>query len=64
MAHRAAHPDRYPVRKALLETNPERTRKHAQYPPTQVRDPLPSLCAPSPTHSFAGPPASVRWRLS
>lgn len=37
MAHRAANPSAYPLRKALLEANPERTAKSAAYPPTKVR---------------------------
>ncbi|GAA5842996.1 hypothetical protein JCM3766R1_001656 [Sporobolomyces carnicolor] len=36
MAHRAAHPDRYPVRKGILEANPLRTEKGQTYPPTKV----------------------------
>lgn len=36
MAHRAAHPEQYPLRKPLLDFNPERTRKAETYPPTQV----------------------------
>lgn len=37
MAHRAANPKKYPVRQHLLDANPERTKKHAEYPPTKVR---------------------------
>ncbi|GAA5946989.1 hypothetical protein JCM3765_002103 [Sporobolomyces pararoseus] len=36
MAHRAAHPEKYPVRKGILEANPARTEKGKQYPPTKV----------------------------
>ncbi|GAA5922423.1 uncharacterized protein JCM15063_003299 [Sporobolomyces koalae] len=36
MAHRAAHPDKYPVRKGILEANPTRTEKGKQFPPTKV----------------------------
>ncbi|GAA5875983.1 hypothetical protein JCM16303_006982 [Sporobolomyces ruberrimus] len=36
MAHRAAHPDKYPVRKGILEANPARTEKGKNYPPTKV----------------------------
>ncbi|GAA5905176.1 uncharacterized protein JCM6883_006308 [Sporobolomyces salmoneus] len=36
MAHRAAHPDKYPVRKGILEANPGRTEKGKSYPPTKV----------------------------
>ncbi|GAA6058704.1 hypothetical protein JCM10212_003392 [Sporobolomyces blumeae] len=36
MAHRAAHPEKYPVRTGILEANPERARKAKDYPPTKV----------------------------
>jgi hypothetical protein len=36
MAHRAAHPEKYPVRKGILEANPSRTEKGTNYPPTKV----------------------------
>lgn len=36
LAHRAAHPDRYPLREDLLNANPERKAKAGQYPPTKV----------------------------
>ncbi|GAA6018146.1 hypothetical protein JCM11491_003334 [Sporobolomyces phaffii] len=36
MAHRAAHPEKYPVRKGILEANPARTAKGKDYPPTKV----------------------------
>lgn len=37
MAHRAANPAQYPIRQALLDANPERTRLSKTYGPTQVR---------------------------
>lgn len=36
MAHRAAHPDRFPIRQAMLDFNPERTARTKDLPPTQV----------------------------
>lgn len=36
LAHRAAHPDRYPLREDLLNANPERKTKAGQYAPTKV----------------------------
>lgn len=37
LAHRAAHPDRYPVREGILKQNAARTEKAKSYPPTKVR---------------------------
>ncbi|PLW09588.1 hypothetical protein PCASD_20257 [Puccinia coronata f. sp. avenae] len=36
LAHRAAHPDRYPLREDLLNAHPERKAKGADYAPTKV----------------------------
>lgn len=36
VAHRAAHPDRYPLREGLLNANPDRAEKANAYPPTEV----------------------------
>ncbi|KAK4057569.1 hypothetical protein OIO90_001214 [Microbotryomycetes sp. JL221] len=56
LAHRMAHPDRYPLRKELLESNPERTRKQQNLPPTlvhlQVYD---GVCHDLPILSFTTP---------
>ncbi|KAK4698391.1 hypothetical protein P7C70_g7886, partial [Phenoliferia sp. Uapishka_3] len=36
MAHRAANPEAFPLRQALLDANPERAAKAKMYPPTKV----------------------------
>ncbi|MBW0469178.1 hypothetical protein O181_008893 [Austropuccinia psidii MF-1] len=36
VAHRAAHPDKYPLREDLLNAHPERKANATQYPPTKV----------------------------
>lgn len=56
MAHRAANPALYPLRKALLEANPERTRKHAEYGPTKVHlQVYDDACHDIPLFSFTTP---------
>ncbi|SGY34354.1 BQ5605_C002g01619 [Microbotryum silenes-dioicae] len=56
MAHRAAHPDRYPVRQALLDANPERTKRHAEYPPTKVHLQIyDGMCHDLPLFAFTTP---------
>ncbi|KAM0793477.1 hypothetical protein ACM66B_000919 [Microbotryomycetes sp. NB124-2] len=56
LAHRMAHPDRYPLRKELLEANPERTKAQQDLPPTlvhlQVYD---GVCHDLPLLSFTTP---------
>ncbi|KAK4055202.1 hypothetical protein OIV83_000482 [Microbotryomycetes sp. JL201] len=56
LAHRMAHPDRYPLRKELLEANPQRTQVQANLPPTlthlQVYD---GVCHDLPLLSFTTP---------
>lgn len=63
MAHRAANPALYPLRKALLEANPERTRKHAEYGPTKVSHRRIFPEAVTETHP-TGTLASLRRRMS
>lgn len=36
MAHRAAHPDQFPIRQTMLDFNKERTQKTKDLPPTKV----------------------------
>ncbi|SCV68484.1 BQ2448_605 [Microbotryum intermedium] len=56
MAHRAAHPDRYPVRQALLDANPERTKRHSEYPPTKVHLQIyDGICHDLPLFAFTTP---------
>ncbi|BGP04824.1 hypothetical protein JCM10049v2_000626 [Rhodotorula toruloides] len=56
MAHRAAHPDRYPVREGILKQNPERVRKSKDYPPTKVHLQLyDEVCHDLPLFSFTTP---------
>ncbi|GAA6001830.1 hypothetical protein JCM10207_002339 [Rhodosporidiobolus poonsookiae] len=56
MAHRAAHPDKYPVRKGILEQNPERTAKSKDYPPTKVHLQIyDEVCHDLPLFSFTTP---------
>ncbi|GAA5980276.1 hypothetical protein JCM11641_005526 [Rhodosporidiobolus odoratus] len=56
MAHRAAHPDRYPVRQGILNQNPERSRKAIEYPPTKVHlQVYDEVCHDLPLFSFTTP---------
>ncbi|GAA5832209.1 hypothetical protein JCM11251_004280 [Rhodosporidiobolus azoricus] len=56
MAHRAAHPDRYPVREGILKQNPERTRRAQDYPPTKVHlQVYDDVCHDLPLFSFTTP---------
>lgn len=43
LAHRAAHPEKFPVRDGILNQNRSRSKQHLEYPPTKVRllSPLP-----------------------
>ncbi|KAL8280896.1 hypothetical protein RQP46_006575 [Phenoliferia psychrophenolica] len=56
LAHRAANPSAYPIRQALLDANPERTRKHAEYGPTKVHLQIyDDACHDLPLMSFTTP---------
>ncbi|GAA6047205.1 hypothetical protein JCM3770_006950 [Rhodotorula araucariae] len=56
IAHRAAHPDRYPVREGILRQNPERAEKAKAYPPTKVHLQIyDEVCHDLPLFSFTTP---------
>ncbi|BGP44828.1 hypothetical protein JCM10450v2_000643 [Rhodotorula kratochvilovae] len=56
MAHRAAHPDRYPVREGILKQNKERAEKAKSYPPTKVHLQIyDEVCHDLPLFSFTTP---------
>ncbi|GAA5887509.1 hypothetical protein JCM6882_001435 [Rhodosporidiobolus microsporus] len=56
MAHRAAHPDRYPVREGILKQNPERSQRAKDYPPTKVHlQVYDDVCHDLPLFSFTTP---------
>ncbi|GJN91644.1 hypothetical protein Rhopal_004667-T1 [Rhodotorula paludigena] len=56
IAHRAAHPDRYPVREGILKQNPERTARSKEYPPTKVHFQIyDEVCHDLPLFSFTTP---------
>ncbi|GAA5871840.1 hypothetical protein JCM3774_000316 [Rhodotorula dairenensis] len=56
LAHRAAHPDRYPVRDGILQQNPKRTERAKQYPPTKVHLQIyDGICHDLPLFSFTTP---------
>ncbi|GAA5920760.1 hypothetical protein JCM1841_004171 [Sporobolomyces salmonicolor] len=56
MAHRAANPEKYPVRKGILEANPERAEKGKTYPPTKVHlQVYDDVCHDLPLFSFTNP---------
>ncbi|KAM0755605.1 alpha/beta-hydrolase [Meredithblackwellia eburnea MCA 4105] len=56
MAHRAANPEKYPLRKTLLDANPERAKKAANYPPTKVHlQVYDDVCHDLPLLSFTTP---------
>ncbi|BGP12779.1 hypothetical protein JCM10213_007293 [Rhodosporidiobolus nylandii] len=56
MAHRAAHPDKYPVREGILKQNPERSRRAKDYPPTKVHlQVYDDVCHDLPLFSFTTP---------
>ncbi|KAH9819458.1 arylacetamide deacetylase [Melampsora americana] len=55
-AHRAAHPERYPLRDDLLNAHPDRKAKAALYPPTKVHlQVYDDMCHVLPLFSFARP---------
>ncbi|BGP52936.1 hypothetical protein JCM8202v2_000493 [Rhodotorula sphaerocarpa] len=56
LAHRAAHPDRYPVRRAILDQNLRRTARATEFPPTKVHLQIyDGICHDLPLFSFTGP---------
>ncbi|GAA5859683.1 hypothetical protein JCM1840_006408 [Sporobolomyces johnsonii] len=56
MAHRAANPEKYPVRKGILEANAERAEKGKTYPPTKVHlQVYDDACHDLPLFSFTNP---------
>lgn len=56
LAHRAAHPDRYPVRDGILQQNPQRTERAKHYPPTKVHLQIyDGVCHDLPLFSFTTP---------
>ncbi|GAA5980302.1 hypothetical protein JCM10908_001605 [Rhodotorula pacifica] len=56
LAHRAAHPDRYPVRDGILQQNPRRTEQSKHYPPTKVHLQIyDGICHDLPLFSFTTP---------
>ncbi|GAA5949067.1 hypothetical protein JCM21900_004847 [Sporobolomyces salmonicolor] len=56
MAHRAANPEKYSVRKGILEANPERAEKGKTYPPTKVHlQVYDDVCHDLPLFSFTNP---------
>ncbi|GAA5926587.1 hypothetical protein JCM3775_001058 [Rhodotorula graminis] len=56
LAHRAAHPDRYPVRESILKQNAARTEKAKSYPSTKVHLQIyDEVCHDLPLFSFTTP---------
>ncbi|GAA5850059.1 hypothetical protein JCM8547_000999 [Rhodosporidiobolus lusitaniae] len=56
MAHRAANPERWPVRDGILNQNPERSKKAREYPPTKVHLQIyDDVCHDLPLFSFTTP---------
>lgn len=56
MAHRAANPEKYPLRDELLKANPERAERAKEYPPTKVHLQIyDDVCHDLPLFSFTTP---------